>query len=39
MRRPGPHAPSGARSDARAILTAVGLIAALLLTWLAICNT
>jgi hypothetical protein len=38
MRRLGPHAPSGARSDARAVLITLGLVAALLLAWLAICR-
>jgi hypothetical protein len=36
MRRPDSHAPSGAQTDARAVLTVLGLVAAMLLVWLAI---
>lgn len=38
MRRLGLHAPSGARTDARAVLIVLGLVATMLLVWLAVCN-
>jgi hypothetical protein len=38
MRRSGSHAPTGAHTDARAIVIVLGLVATMLLAWLAICN-